>query len=94
MGAIETKKTFCAQSNIICTCCSTCYNTNTNDDFLMLNGALNVSAATNNESLDAFEYMRRMDVAVPGIFSKLDAWASHSYPQPNFSGSPFSVEKQ
>ena len=33
--------------------------------------------------------MRAMNDAVPGIFEKLDAWASHSYPQPNFSGSPY-----
>lgn len=59
-----------------------------NADFFMLNGAFNASASTTPTSLDSFEYMRRMNEAVPGIFSKLDGWASHSYPQPNFSGSP------
>lgn len=62
-----------------------------NSDFYMLNGALNVSAPTNAEHLDAFEYMRQMDKEVPGIFNKLDGWASHSYPQPNFSGDPLST---
>lgn len=55
----------------------------------MLNGALNVSAATTKTSLDAFEFMRQMNEEVPGIFDKLDGWASHAYPQPNFSGSPY-----
>lgn len=60
------------------------------DDFFMLNGAFNVSAATTVTSLDSFEYMRLMNNEVPGIFNKLDGWASHSYPQPNFSGNPYS----
>ena len=32
--------------------------------------------------------MKKMNEAVPGIFDKLDGWASHPYPQPNFSGKP------
>jgi hypothetical protein len=60
-----------------------------NEDFFMMNGALNSSAATTYTSLDALEYMRLMDLEVDGIFEKLDGWASHSYPQPNFSGSPY-----
>ena len=35
-----------------------------------------------------------MNEAVPGIFGKLDGWASHSYPQPNFSGSPLGTGRQ
>lgn len=59
-----------------------------NSDFFMLNGALNVSASAGVGYYDAFDFMRRMDAAVPGIFSKLDGWASHSYPQPGFRGNP------
>jgi len=59
-----------------------------NKDFRIMNGAFNVSASTNSVSLDSFEYKKRMNKKVPGIFNKLDAWASHSYPQPNFSGDP------
>ncbi len=59
-----------------------------NSNFFMLNGALNVSATSGNGYIDAFVFMRRMNDAVPGIFNKLDGWASHPYPQPNFSGSP------
>lgn len=62
-----------------------------NPNFIMMNGAFNVSAANNKVSMDAFLYMTLMNKAVPGIFNKLDAWASHSYPQPNFSGSPYAT---
>ncbi len=60
-----------------------------NENFFMMNGAFNVSAVSGDGYIDAFEYMRQMDEAVPGIFSMLDGWASHSYPQPAFSGSPY-----
>lgn len=60
-----------------------------NADYFMINGAMNVSAATTVGSLNSFEYMYRMNQAQEGIFNKLDGWASHSYPQPNFSGSPY-----
>jgi len=62
-----------------------------NPNFLMMNGAFNVSASSNKVSMDAFQYMTLMNKEIPGIFNKLDAWASHSYPQPNFSGNPYST---
>jgi hypothetical protein len=31
-------------------------------------------------------FLIRMNQAVPGIFKKIDGWATHAYPQPNFSG--------
>lgn len=62
-----------------------------NEDFFMLNGALNVSSSTDKSNLDAFDYMKRMNSEVPGVFNELDGWASHSYPQPNFSGNPHTV---
>ncbi|KKS17061.1 MAG: hypothetical protein UU72_C0008G0043 [candidate division WWE3 bacterium GW2011_GWB1_41_6] len=59
-----------------------------NLDFFMINGALNTSASTNEVSTDAEIFMKKMNEKVPGIFNQLDGWASHSYPQPNFSGKP------
>ncbi|MDQ5981806.1 MAG: hypothetical protein QG570_563 [Patescibacteria group bacterium] len=56
------------------------------NDFFMLNGAFNSSARTGQDHLDVRDYMRTMNRAVPGIFARLDGWASHPYPQPNFSG--------
>ena len=61
-----------------------------NEDFFIMNGGLNVSASTTNTSLDSFDFMWRMNQESPGIFERLDGWASHSYPQPTFSGSPYS----
>ncbi len=59
-----------------------------NSNFFMMNGALNISARSGRGYIDGFEFMRRMNDEVPGIFTRLDGWASHPYPQPNFSGSP------
>lgn len=59
-----------------------------NSDFFVMNGALNITAPNASGYMDAFDYMKRMEEKVPGIFNKLDGWASHSYPQPNFSGDP------
>ena len=64
---------------------------NTNPAFFIMNGAFNSSARTGVGHLDTREYMRQMNNEVPGIFEKLDGWASHPYPQPNFSGSPKST---
>jgi hypothetical protein len=60
-----------------------------NPNFFMLNGALNASARSQAGYMDSFNYMYFMNEEVPGIFDKLDGWASHPYPQPNFSGSPY-----
>jgi hypothetical protein len=62
-----------------------------NSDFFMLNGAFNASASTSKLTMDELDYMKQMNVAEPGIFKLLDGWASHSYPQPNFAGSPDST---
>lgn len=59
-----------------------------NEDFFIMNGAFNASARTGGDYLDAESFMIRMNTKVPGIFKKLDGWASHPYPQPNFAGSP------
>ena len=62
-----------------------------NLDFFLLNGALNTSAGNTKDTIDSEVYMRRMNEEVPGVFNELDGWASHSYPQPNFSGSPLAT---
>lgn len=58
------------------------------DDFFVLNAPLDLSANTSQSSLDAAVFFQTMETAVPGIFNKLDGWASHSYPNPDFSASP------
>lgn len=61
-----------------------------NPHFFMLNGALNSSAPDGNGYINALSFLFQMNQEIPGIFNKLDGWASHSYPQPNFAGSPYS----
>lgn len=61
-----------------------------NKDFQMMNGAFNVSSSKTDVTVDSFYFMKKMNEEVPGIFNKLDAWAAHPYPQPNFSGNPLS----
>lgn len=59
------------------------------DDFFVLNGAVDVSAPQEMPNYqDAADYLKQMNEAVPGLFERLDGWSSHSYPNPNFSGSP------
>ncbi len=64
---------------------------NLNEEFFMMNGAFNASARTGGDYLDEESFLIRMNSEVPGIFEKLDGWASHPYPQPNFAGSPYAT---
>ena len=57
-----------------------------NGNFYMMNGALNTSARTGPRYLDTEDFMISMNNKVPGIFEKIDGWAAHAYPQPEFSG--------
>lgn len=56
---------------------------NENPDFFMLNGAFNASARTGSGYISADTYWEQMNNEVPGIFKKLDGWASHPYPHIN-----------
>lgn len=62
---------------------------NKNGDFFVLNAGLDSSAP---QKLPAYEdeinFLAEMNQEVPGIFNKLDGWVSHSYPNPDYSGSP------
>lgn len=55
-------------------------------DFFIMPGAFNSSARTQDRYMNEETYLVKMNEAVPGIFKKIDGWATHSYPQPNFSG--------
>lgn len=59
-----------------------------NKDFFLLNGAFNSTAPSVAGYMDEVEFMRKMNAEIPGIFEKLDGWASHPYPQPGFVGLP------
>lgn len=60
-----------------------------NPDFFVLNAGFDSSAPNlDGYSMGSLEYMAGMEKEVPGIFKLIDGWASHSYPNPEFSGRP------
>ncbi len=63
------------------------------DDFFVINSPLDLSRITTSTSVEAYEFFRQMESAVPGIFNKLDGWGSHSYPNPAFSAAPYESGK-
>ena len=62
---------------------------NTNPDFFVMPAGLDASLPTSKVSLDESTYLIRMIRKEPDIFELVDGWASHSYPNPNFSGSEY-----
>ena len=63
-------------------------------DFFMINAGLdnaapNVVPKFENE----YDFLKEMNNSVPGIFNKLDGFASHSYPNPGFSQLPTSLSR-
>ncbi len=60
-----------------------------NDDFFILPAGLDDAANNKASSLRWRDYLRRMQQAQPDIFNKIDGWTSHSYPNPDFVGSPW-----
>lgn len=57
-------------------------------DFFIISAGLDNAAANSEDSMNEYDYILQMEDAVPGIFAKLDGFASHSYPNPGFSQNP------
>lgn len=58
-------------------------------DYFILNAGFDASAPEKRPNYaDELNFLKEMDQAVPEIFEKLDGWASHSYPNPEFSAPP------
>lgn len=66
---------------------------NANDDFFVLPAGFDASLPTSRNNLDEAIYLKRMLIKEPDIFDLVDGWASHSYPNPNFSGSVYATGK-
>jgi hypothetical protein len=62
-----------------------------NRDFFLISAGLD-NAAPNQGSqyMNQYDFMRQMDIAVPGIFNQIDGLASHSYSNPAFAQPPTS----
>jgi hypothetical protein len=61
------------------------------EDYFILPAALDASASTLYESMDAAEYLKREINSSPEFLTFIDGWNSHSYPNPAFSGSPYAA---
>lgn len=62
----------------------------TSSDFFVLNAGFDLAAANiPGETAETTWYWEEMERYYPGIFNLFDGWSSHSYPNPNFSASPY-----
>lgn len=56
-------------------------------DFFILPAGLDASAPNSNQTKDESLFLQEMITYKSNIFDYIDGWTSHSYPNPNFSGS-------
>jgi hypothetical protein len=56
--------------------------------FILMGGLDNASIDVYQKSVYQQNYIRQMNVAVPGIFEKIDGISAHAYPNPAFSSPP------
>lgn len=61
------------------------------EDFFILGAGLDASAPNGKATMDEVTFLREMISEEPDIFSYIDGFASHSYPNPGFSGKPTDV---
>lgn len=59
------------------------------DYIVMLSGFDAAAPSYGQQYEDEEIFLKRMTASRAGIFENIDAWASHSYPNPGFSGSPW-----
>jgi hypothetical protein len=64
-----------------------------NSDYFVMPAGLDASLPTSKASLNESTYLLRMIRKEPDVFELVDGWASHSYPNPNFSGSEYASGK-
>jgi hypothetical protein len=57
-------------------------------DFFVLPAGLDAACGNTPKTIRLQEYLYRMHKEVPDVFSHIDGWTSHAYPNPAFSGSP------
>ena len=59
-----------------------------NPNFQVLPAGFDLAAPNSKTTKDALAFWQEMNKEVPGIFEKIDGWASHSYPNHGFLGKP------
>lgn len=55
-------------------------------DFFILPAGLDASAPNSNATMDEVNFLKQMIIADASVFSYIDGWTSHSYPNPGFRG--------
>jgi len=60
---------------------------NSEEDYFVLPSGFDASSSNSKKTLSEVEYLKRMLESQPSLFDNLDGWVSHSYPNPEFSGS-------
>ncbi len=58
-------------------------------NFFLLPAGFDASAPDNNGYMSEVKFLSEMIKEHSDIFEGIDGWVSHSYPNPNFSGSPY-----
>ena len=58
------------------------------DQYVLLPAALDLAAANTSNTTEAFAYWQTVLEVAPEIATKIDAWNSHSYPNPGFMAAP------
>lgn len=61
--------------------------------YVVLPGALDLAAPNGKTTMEAFTFLNRVVAQQPEYLNKIDAWNSHSYPNPGFVGSPIATGK-
>lgn len=62
-------------------------------DFFILPAGLDASAPNSKETMDEKTFLKAMLQKDANVFSAIDGWTSHSYPNPGFTGSIFDKGK-
>lgn len=60
-----------------------------NSDFLVLNAGFDQAAPNSSTTMDEARFLREVNFESPGIFTRLDGWVSHAYPNHGFIGKPW-----
>jgi hypothetical protein len=59
-----------------------------NSDFFIIMAGLDNASANTDNSINEYTFMKQLEIVSPGIYSRIDGIASHSYPNPGFSSPP------
>ncbi len=63
------------------------------EKYIVLPAGMDLAAPNGNVTMEAFTYWRRAMKHNPELLASIDAWNSHSYPNPGFSSAPAKKDK-